>query len=46
MVAEGVERREELTFLRAEGCATAQGYLLGHPAPISAFVGLQVKKAS
>jgi diguanylate cyclase (GGDEF)-like protein/PAS domain S-box-containing protein len=46
VVAEGVERREELTFLRAEGCATAQGFLFGHPSPISAFVGLQVKKAS
>lgn len=46
VVAEGVERREELTFLRAEGCATAQGFLFGHPAPISAFVGLQVRKAS
>ncbi len=46
VVAEGVERREELAFLRAEGCATAQGFLFGHPAPISAFVGLQTRKAS
>jgi len=46
VVAEGVERREELAFLRAEGCATAQGFLFGHPAPISAFVGLQARKAS
>lgn len=46
VVAEGVERREELAFLRAEGCAAAQGFLFGHPAPISAFAGLQVRKAS
>jgi diguanylate cyclase (GGDEF)-like protein len=46
VVAEGVERREELSFLRSEGCATAQGFLFGHPAPISAFVGLQTRKAS
>jgi diguanylate cyclase (GGDEF)-like protein len=46
VVAEGVERREELAFLRAEGCATAQGFLFGYPAPISAFVGLQTRKAS
>ncbi len=46
VVAEGVERREELSFLRAEGCATAQGFLFGHPAPISAFAGLQARKAS
>ena len=46
VVAEGVERQEELAFLRAEGCATAQGFLFGHPAPIGTFVGLQVRKAS
>ncbi|OEO31198.1 diguanylate phosphodiesterase [Devosia insulae DS-56] len=46
VVAEGVERREELAFLRAEGCATAQGFLFGYPAPIGTFVGLQVRKAS
>jgi diguanylate cyclase (GGDEF)-like protein len=45
VVAEGVERREELAFLRAEGCATAQGFLFGPPAPIGAFVGLQARKA-
>jgi len=46
VVAEGVERQEELAFLRAEGCTTAQGFLFGHPAPIGTFVGLQVRKAS
>jgi diguanylate cyclase (GGDEF)-like protein/PAS domain S-box-containing protein len=46
VVAEGVERQEELTFLRSEGCETAQGFLFGHPAPIATFVGLQTRRAS
>lgn len=37
VVAEGVERREELAFLRSEGCRTAQGYLFGPPARIDRF---------
>ena len=45
VVAEGVERHEELAFLRAEGCETAQGFLFGHPAPIAHFVGLRARKA-
>jgi diguanylate cyclase (GGDEF)-like protein len=45
VVAEGVERPEELAFLRAEGCETAQGFLFGRPAPIAAFAGLQQRKA-
>ena len=31
VVAEGVERPPQLEFLRAEGCDSAQGYLLGRP---------------
>jgi EAL domain-containing protein (putative c-di-GMP-specific phosphodiesterase class I) len=31
VVAEGVERREQLDILRALGCDRAQGYLLCHP---------------
>ncbi len=37
VVAEGVERPEELEFLRGEICQTAQGYLLSRPMDISTF---------
>ncbi|GJE50993.1 putative signaling protein [Methylobacterium tardum] len=37
VVAEGVETDEELSFLAAEHCTLAQGYLLGRPAPIERF---------
>ena len=37
VVAEGVERPEELQFLRDETCQSAQGYLLGRPQPIETF---------
>jgi diguanylate cyclase (GGDEF)-like protein/PAS domain S-box-containing protein len=40
VVAEGVERPEELEFLRRETCAEAQGYLLSRPLDISAFAAL------
>jgi EAL domain-containing protein (putative c-di-GMP-specific phosphodiesterase class I) len=33
IVAEGVETREALDLLSELGCDTAQGYLLGRPAP-------------
>ncbi|MBV8528502.1 MAG: EAL domain-containing protein [Candidatus Dormibacteraeota bacterium] len=33
VVAEGVERDEELAMLRAHGCDFAQGYLIGEPMP-------------
>lgn len=34
VLAEGVEREDQLTMLREEGCSEAQGYLLGRPSPI------------
>ena len=37
VVAEGVETRAQLDFLRAQGCGFAQGYLLGRPAPPQQF---------
>ena len=35
VLAEGVETAEQLALLRAEGCAEAQGYHLGRPAPMN-----------
>ena len=40
VIAEGVERPEELEFLRNEICQGAQGYLLSRPADISTFKDL------
>ncbi|MCJ2086054.1 EAL domain-containing protein [Methylobacterium sp. E-005] len=37
VVAEGVETDEELSFLAAEHCTLAQGYLMGRPSPITHF---------
>ena len=39
VVAEGVETEAELAILRELGVDKAQGYLLGRPAPIEAFLG-------
>ncbi len=34
VVAEGVETKEQLAFLKREACNEVQGYLVGRPAPI------------
>jgi len=40
VVAEGVEAREELEFLRAHQCDEAQGYYFSRPIPVDRFMGL------
>ncbi|MHA6690262.1 EAL domain-containing protein [Devosia sp. A449] len=40
VVAEGIERIEELDFLRGETCAEAQGFLLSRPADIDTFLAI------
>lgn len=38
VVAEGIERREDLTYLRNLGCDLAQGFLLARPMPVDQLV--------
>ena len=40
VVAEGVETKEQLSFLQRESCNEIQGYLVGRPAPIERYAGL------
>ncbi|WP_354040834.1 EAL domain-containing protein [Devosia sp. UYZn731] len=40
VVAEGIERLEELDFLRGETCGEAQGFLLSRPAAIATFANI------
>jgi EAL domain-containing protein (putative c-di-GMP-specific phosphodiesterase class I) len=37
VVAEGVEKEEQLTFLRTHQCSNVQGFLLSHPLPADDF---------
>jgi EAL domain-containing protein (putative c-di-GMP-specific phosphodiesterase class I) len=40
LVAEGIERPEDLELVRKAGCGYAQGYLLSRPLPAAALAGL------
>jgi EAL domain-containing protein (putative c-di-GMP-specific phosphodiesterase class I) len=46
VVAEGVETREQLQFLRARECDEYQGYLCSRPAPPEAFAILMRRQPS
>ncbi|SFN90888.1 diguanylate cyclase (GGDEF) domain-containing protein [Formivibrio citricus] len=37
VIAEGVEKEEQLEFLRKNGCDTVQGYIISRPIPADAF---------
>jgi diguanylate cyclase (GGDEF)-like protein len=40
VVAEGVEREDQLAFLREQGCDAFQGFLVSRPVPPAAFLDL------
>jgi EAL domain-containing protein (putative c-di-GMP-specific phosphodiesterase class I) len=42
-IAEGVETREQLEAVRAQGCNEVQGYLFGRPRPGTEIVDLFAK---
>ncbi|MFF5289731.1 putative bifunctional diguanylate cyclase/phosphodiesterase [Paractinoplanes globisporus] len=46
VVAEGVETREELDYLRAAGCGAVQGYYLSRPLPPADFTAWLVTQAA
>jgi len=46
VVAEGVERPEELSFLQGEICQSAQGYLLSRPHEITRFADIVEGRAT
>lgn len=43
VIAEGVEERESLEFLRAAGCDSVQGYIFAKPMPLTEFNDLLSK---
>ena len=46
VVAEGVETREELDYLRAAGCGAVQGYYLSRPLPPADFTAWLAAQAA
>src|SRR5262245_40046546 len=40
VVAEGVETRQQLSFLASEACDSVQGFFIGRPKPISDYADL------
>ncbi|HEX2530262.1 MAG TPA: EAL domain-containing protein [Burkholderiaceae bacterium] len=44
VLAEGVERADQLAFLRQKGCDTYQGYLTSAPVPAAAFAALLARR--
>jgi EAL domain-containing protein (putative c-di-GMP-specific phosphodiesterase class I) len=40
VVAEGVEKSEQLEFLRANGCGEVQGYFFAYPMPAEEFAAM------
>jgi diguanylate cyclase (GGDEF)-like protein/PAS domain S-box-containing protein len=46
VVAEGIETREQLEFLKEHSCGAGQGYLLGRPAPEESILELLEKQST
>ena len=46
VIAEGVERPDQLEWLRAAGCDYAQGFLLGRPMPAADLLALTVRETA
>jgi EAL domain-containing protein (putative c-di-GMP-specific phosphodiesterase class I) len=40
VVAEGVEKQDQLAYLKTQGCDQFQGYLTSQPVPAAAFEAL------
>lgn len=44
-VSEGVEKEEQLQFLKKVGCTYAQGYLFSRPKPVEEFYSILSSQA-